>query len=61
MPSTIDTLINRVVAEADVAPALLRGDQPVVHLALPTRDARFDDRSVAIELNSSYYDDSRAL
>lgn len=50
--------IGRTLAEVEVAPALLRGDHRTVRLALPVEDARFDDRGVAIELSSAYYDDN---
>lgn len=57
---TDDSEIGRTLAEVDVAPALLRGDQRIARLVLPADDARFDDRGVAIELRTSYYDDNGA-
>jgi hypothetical protein len=55
-----DSEIGRTLAEVDVAPALLCGDQRVVRLALQAEHARFDDRGVAIELISDYYGDNGA-
>jgi len=48
----------RSLAEAHVAPALLRGERRRVVLPLRVADARFDDRSVSIELHAAYYDDN---
>jgi hypothetical protein len=52
------TALGRALAEADVAPALLRGERRTVILKLAAADARFDDRSVSIELHADYYDDN---
>ena len=49
---------GRQLVEAEVAPALLRGEQRTVALELPIEQARFDDRTVSIELVAEYYDDN---
>lgn len=53
-----DSPFGRRLVEADVAPALLRGEQRKVELELPIEGVRFDDRDVSIELHADYYDDN---
>lgn len=53
-----DRPIGRTIAEASVAPALLRGERRVVALSVPSAEAKFDDREVSIELHADYYDDN---
>jgi hypothetical protein len=53
-----DAPLGRARAQADVAPALMRGERRRVSLRLAAADARFDDRAVSIELNADYYDDN---
>jgi len=49
---------GRSLAEASVAPALLRGERRLVVLSLDVADQRIEDRSVSVELHADYYDDN---
>jgi hypothetical protein len=53
-----DGTFGHKIDAADLAPALLRGEQRRVVLRLPLDRARFEDRSRSIELMSDYYDDN---
>ena len=53
MPARLGSLSPR-----KVAPALLRGERRSITLELPGDNARFDDRTIAVELNADYYDDN---
>lgn len=55
---TDESAFGRALAEADVAPALLRGDHRNVRLVLRREYVRFDAPGVAVELSSGYYDDN---
>lgn len=55
---TGDSLFGKRLAEAYVAPALVRGDRRIIALRLAAADARFDDREVSIELQANYIDDN---
>lgn len=55
---TDESGLGRVIDGAEVAPALLRGEQRVVTLVLPQDERRFDDRSCSLEMFATYYDDN---
>jgi hypothetical protein len=52
-----DTSLGKVLAEAEVAPALLRGERRAVSLELPDA-VKTRDRAVSVELHTDYYDDN---
>jgi hypothetical protein len=52
-----DTSLGKVLAQADVAPALLRGERRAVSLELANA-TKTRDRDVSVELHADYYDDN---
>jgi hypothetical protein len=50
--------VGKVLADTDVAPALVRGEGRRVVLRLEESDALTSDREVSVELHSDYYDDN---
>jgi hypothetical protein len=55
---TGESPFGRKIDSADIAPALLRGEQRTATLRLPVDEGQFDDRSRSIEIGSDYYDDN---
>jgi hypothetical protein len=55
---TDETPLSRIIDSANVAPALLRGEQRLATIELPSDEARFDDRSRSTEIDTAYYDDN---
>jgi hypothetical protein len=52
-----DTSLGKVLAQADVAPALLRGERRAVSLELANA-TKTRDRDVSVELHADHYDDN---